>query len=284
MSKQQADLVKLQSKLSTGQDVLKPSDNPLAMSTALNAKEGVAQFDAFKGNLTYVKNTLGQVDVALSAASDVIRTVRDSVMTASNTLISQADRDTIAEDIRGRLDELLGISNRKSTDGNYLFSGVADDVPPFQVAAGVTQPYAGADRGREIQVSDGRKIDLGITGEDAFVDQATGKSIFTTIEDALADMAAGNLNNLRGRLGEIDATFDSVQLSRTKAGLREREAETIDQINFSASNELERIAGEAVGLDYAKAITELSQGQLKLQATQQSFASLGRLSLFNFLN
>ncbi len=284
MSKQQGDLVKIQSQLSTGQAVLKPSDDPLAMSTAINATEGVKKFNSFKSNLTYVKNTLGQMDVALNAASDVIRTVRDSILTASNTLISPADRATIAEDIRGRFDELLGISNRKSTDGNFLFSGVADDVQPFQVVAGVTQPYAGADTGRQIQVSDGRKIDLTITGQDAFEDQTTGKSIFTTIEDALADIAAGDLNALRGRLDEMDAVFDSVQLSRTKAGLREREAETIDQINFAASNELERVAGEAVGLDYAKAITELSQGQLKLQATQQSFASLGRLTLFNFIS
>ena len=44
------------------------------------------------------------------------------------------------------------------------------------------------------------------------------------------------------------------------------------------------VAGDAAGLDYAKAISELSQGQLQLQASQQSFASVSKLSLFNYIS
>jgi len=65
--------------------------------------------------------------------------------------------------------------------------------------------------------------------------------------------------------------------------VRLRETETLSQINQAAQFELERVAGESVSLDYAKAISELSQGQLQLQASQQSFASVSKLSLFNFI-
>lgn len=283
MTRQQNDLIKTQSQLATGERVLRPSDDPLAMATALGAKAAVKQIDAFQSNLNYLSNQLSQMDVALSSGSDVIQGIRDSMVSASNSTLSQSDRLTIVQDLQGRLDELRGIANRKDTEGNYLFSGTRQDVEPFQSVAGTVQPYAGGSEGRAIQVSSGRQIDLSITGQDAFSDPATGKSIFTSIEDAIADLQAGDLTTFRTRLSEVDNSYDALLLSRTKVGLRQREAETIGQINTAASTELERVAGEAVGLDYAKAISELSQGQLKLQAVQQTFASTSKLSLFNYL-
>lgn len=284
MSSQQQELVKLQGKLATGQNVIKPSDDPLAMSTALGAKDQIAQIDAFQSNLNTLNNQLGQMDVALDASSEVMQGLRESLIAASNSTLNDSDRATLALDIQARLDELRAIANRKDADGNYLFSGTRQNVQPFSLVGNVVQPYAGGADGRTIQVGQGRSIDLSITGQDAFVDSATGKSIFTSIEDALTDLAAGNFASLRNRASELEGGYDSMLLARTKVGLRLREAETIGQINFSASAELERVASEAVGLDYAKAISELSQGQLKLQATQQSFSSISKLSLFNFIN
>ena len=117
----------------------------------------------------------------------------------------------------------------------------------------------------------GRSIDLSITGQDAFVDQATGKSIFTSVEDALADLAAGDFASLRGRAAELEGGYDSMLLARTKVGLRLREAETIGQINFAASSELERVASEAVGLDYAKAISRTGSRAVKVAGYSAKF-------------
>ncbi|MDX1668783.1 MAG: flagellar hook-associated protein FlgL, partial [Limnobacter sp.] len=283
MSSLQKDLVNIQGKLATGQNVLKPSDDPLAMATALGAKDQIKQIDAFQSNLNTLNNQLSQMDVALDAASEVVQGLRDAIFSAGNSTLSDADRATLAQDIQARMDELRAVANRKDADGNYLFSGTRQNVVPFDIAGGVVQPYGGGAEGRAIQVSSGRSINLSITGQDAFVDPATGKSLFTSVEDALADLASGDLTTLRTRVAELEGGFDAVLLARTKVGLRQREAETIEQINFAASTELERVASEAVGLDYAKAISDLAQGQLKLQATQQSFSNISQLSLFNFI-
>ena len=65
MAEQQMELIKLQGKLATGQNVLKPSDDPLAMSTALGAKNQVRQVEAFQSNINVLKNQLGQMDVGM---------------------------------------------------------------------------------------------------------------------------------------------------------------------------------------------------------------------------
>ena len=121
MASQQQELVKLQSKLATGQNVLKPSDDPLAMSTALGAKDQIAQINAFQSNLNTLNNQLGQMDVALDASSEVMQGLRESLLAVSNSTLNDSDRATLAQDIQARLDELRAIANRKDADGNYLF-------------------------------------------------------------------------------------------------------------------------------------------------------------------
>ena len=43
------------------------------------------------------------------------------------------------------------------------------------------------------------------------------------------------------------------------------------------------VSNSATGLDYAKAITDLTRKQTDLQAAQQSFAKISQLSLFSYL-
>lgn len=307
MSKQQTELVNIQGQLATGQRVLKPSDDPLAMSVALGAKAGVKTIDSYQSNITYINNQLGQMDVALQSGSDIMVSIKEAFVQAGNAVLSPADREIIAQDIEGRMEELRGIANRTDANGYYMFSGTFQDREPFQTPGGAvtgtflettTAGAAEAVTGREIQVASGRFVNLNITGQDAFVDPGTNEDAFAILRDAVAllrNPAYPNgqegatpqdtyLKAFNDKGAQLDNVFDQVQISRTKVGVRLREVETLQQINQAAQLELERVAGEAVGLDYAKAISELSQGQLQLQAAQQSFASTSKLTLFNFIS
>ncbi|HEX4857032.1 MAG TPA: flagellar hook-associated protein FlgL [Limnobacter sp.] len=301
MSKQQTELVNLQGQLATGQRVLKPSDDPLAMSVALGAKAGVKTIDSYQSNIAYLGNQLGQMDVALESASDMMMSIKELFLQAANSTLSPTDREILAQDIEGRMEELRGIANRTDTNGFYIFSGTFQDTEPFQDPAGaITGTFlegATGVGGREVQVASGRFVNTNITGEDAFVNASTNQDAFRIMRDAVALLrnpaypdgqegatpADTYLKAFNQKGTELEQIFGQVQIARTKVGVRLREVETLQQINQAAQLELERVAGEAVGLDYAKAISELSQGQLQLQAAQQSFAKTAQLSLFNFL-
>jgi flagellar hook-associated protein 3 FlgL len=302
MSKQQTELVNLQGQLATGQRVLKPSDDPLAMSVALGAKAGVKTIDSYQSNITYLTNQLGQMDVALESASDMMISIKEVFLQAANSTLSPADREILAQDIEGRMEELRGIANRTDTNGFYIFSGTFQDSEPFQTPGGaITGTFlegATGVEGRQVQVASGRFVDMNITGQDAFVNASTNEDAFKIIRDAVALLRNPGypggqegatpqdtyLKAFSEKGAQLEEVFDRVQIARTKAGVRLREVDTLQQINQAAQLELERVAGEAVGLDYAKAISELSQGQLQLQAAQQSFAKASQLSLFNFIS
>jgi flagellar hook-associated protein 3 FlgL len=306
MSSQQQDLVKIQGQLATAQRVLKPSDDPLAMATALGAKAAVKTLDSFQSNITYLNNQLGQMDVSLASASEIMAGIKESTIRAGNPILSKSDRETVAQDLEGRLQELMGLANSRDSNGNYLFAGTYSDSEPYQVPGGAvtgtflettTAAAANAITGRSIQVSGGRSIDLDITGYDAFTDPASNEDAFVVLRDAIAllrnpgypggQQGATPADTFKkafdGRRAQLDNIFDQVQIARTKVGVRARELETVEQINTAASLEQERVAGDAIGLDYAKAISDLSQGQLRLQATQQAFAKVSGLTLFDFL-
>jgi flagellar hook-associated protein 3 FlgL len=301
MTDNQARLSKLQGQLATGNRIEKPSDDPLAMATSLGAKAGVKQLEAYQSNITYINNQMGQLDDALGAASEVMIGIKESMIQAGNSVLSPSDRAIIVQELRGRVEELRGIANRTGPNGDYLLSGTNSATEPFP--AGGTEEFlsmpaaAGAAiKGRTIDVANGRQIDLNITGYQAFVNPNTSESAFKIMDDAINLLANPGYpgavvtppqtlaEQFQGKAAEMDDVFNQLQLSRTKVGVRLREAETISNINNSAITELQRVSGDAAGLDYAKAISELSQGQLQLQATQQSFASVSKLSLFNYLS
>lgn len=301
MTDNQSRLSKLQGQLSTGSRIEKPSDDPLAMATALGAKSGINRLEAFQGNLSYLTNQLSQMEEVFNASSEVMTGIKESMTAAGNPILSTSDRAVIVQELRGRMDELRGIANRTGPNGDYLMSGTNSATEPFPAGGtedflGMTLAAAAAVKGRSVDVANGRQLDLNITGYQAFVNPNTQESVFKTLDDAinlLADPGYPNTvvnppqtlgEEFRAKGSDLDKIFDQIQLSRTKVGVRLREAETITQINASAMNELERVAGDAAGLDYAKAISELSQGQLQLQATQQSFASVSKLSLFNYIS
>lgn len=306
MSKQQSELLKIQGQMATSQRVNKPSDDPLAMSVAMGAKAGVKTIDSYQSNITYVNNQLGQMDVSLQSASDIMISIKEAFMQAGNASLSPSDREIIAQDIEGRMEELRGLANKTDANGYYMFSGTFQDQEPFQKPNGaITGSFlettsaadANAVVGREIQVTSGRLVNLNITGQDAFVDPDTNENAFSILRDAVALLRSPGYPNgqegatpddtflkaFNAKGAQLDNVFDQVQLSRTKIGVRLREVETLQEINQSAQLELERVAGEAVGLDYAKAISDLAQGELKLKAAQQTFASTSQLSLFNFI-
>jgi flagellar hook-associated protein 3 FlgL len=246
------------------------------------------------------------MDVSLASASEIMAGIKESTIRAGNPILSKSDRETVAQDLEGRLQELMGLANSKDSNGNYLFAGTYSDSEPYQVPGGAvtgtflettTAAAANAITGRSIQVSGGRSIDLDITGYDAFTDPASNEDAFVVLRDAIAllrnpgypggQQGATPADTFKkafdGRRAQLDNIFDQVQIARTKVGVRARELETVEQINTAASLEQERVAGDAIGLDYAKAISDLSQGQLRLQATQQAFAKVSGLTLFDFL-
>ena len=130
------------------------------------------------------------------------------------------------------------------------------------------------------------------TGDTFTFAPSTGQDVFTTIQNLVNTLsttvtnpsAQANLNNgINAALANIDQALDNVVLTRSGIGSRLNALE--DQTNINSIFQLEAQTSLAgiEDIDIAEVISNFNQQLVSLQAAQQAFVQVQRLSLLNFL-
>jgi flagellar hook-associated protein 3 FlgL len=114
---------------------------------------------------------------------------------------------------------------------------------------------------------------------------ATMEDLIATLETPVATEAERKMFNYKlSAAGEnIDNALDNVLTTRASVGSRLKELDSLDDAGSARDIQYADQLSAIQDLDYVKAISDLSQKQMMLQAAQQSFVKVSGLSLFNFL-
>ena len=179
MLKQQEALFKLQQQISVGKRIVTPSDDPVAAARAHEVSQAASINSQYAENRDKAKASLGLVESNLQGVTTIIQNVRSIAVAAGNPILSENDRRVMAVELRGRLEELLGLANSADSEGNFLFSGYQARVQPFVKNAGDVQ-YAGDQGQRLTQVTGSRQIAVSDTGSNIFERIMDGNGTFTT--------------------------------------------------------------------------------------------------------
>ena len=178
LQRQQNEQVRLQEQVAAGRRVMKPSDDPVASAAAVNLDHAQSLNTQYGTNSVNAQAALSLEEQALADATRVLQDVKTLVIQAGNAALQNSDRQSIAAELQGRYDELLGIANRDDGNGSYLFSGYQGTTKPFsQIAPGVVS-YDGDEGQRLIQVGPQRRIAIGDSGADIFQRVRAGNGTF----------------------------------------------------------------------------------------------------------
>ena len=140
-------------------------------------------------------------------------------------------------------------------------------------------------------------VQVGISGAPAAGDQFTVSSAgtqdaFTTLDNIITALQSGATGEaqraqfnsaLNGSLQQLDQANNQLLDIRSQGGARLSTLDGGDSSRQTQLTDLQSAAGQLGDLDYAAAVSKMSQQYVGLQAAQQSFASIGKLSLFNYL-
>lgn len=127
---------------------------------------------------------------------------------------------------------------------------------------------------------------------DHFSIQPGNQNIFETLTDLInilktpATTSAAKLDLTAGLSqanNNLDKSLNNVLTTRAKFGTSLQEIDELDSVGQSIGLNYKQQLSSLQDLDYAKAITELNQQQVTLQAAQQSFVKTSSLSLFNYI-
>ncbi|WP_310448179.1 flagellar hook-associated protein FlgL [Thiobacillus sp.] len=280
----QSRLQKTQEQIASGRRILSPSDDPIAATRVLDVTQSQTVNKQYGVNRQYATNNLSQVEVTLGGVTELMQTIKETITTARNVKLGDSERAFMASELDGRLQQLLGLANTRDSAGNYVFSGFQSHTQPFvQTATGAS--YQGDLGQQKIQVDATRQMAVSTPGSIVF--QSGGQDVFATLTDLVTLLntpgTAGLTAGLDSADADMDIALDRVLTVRASVGANLQELEALDNVGSDRDLQYKQLLSELQDLDYTQAITQLTQQQVALEATQKTFAKTSSLSLFNFM-
>jgi len=208
----QSALARTQMQLSTNRRVLTPADDPVASARALEVSQSQGRNEQFATNRNSANSSLSAVEGALQNAGELMQEFQRIVVDAGNGTMLPSDREALAVELEGRLQDLFAVANTSDGNGGYLFSGYKTTTLPYTSSPGGAT-YQGDQGVRQLQVSDSRKMPLSASGSAVFDAIPTGNGVFQTRADATnkgaAIISTGSVTD-RGALTSTpyELTFD----------------------------------------------------------------------------
>lgn len=205
----QSALARTQAQLSTGRKNLTAADDPIATARALEVSQSQGINTQLVTNRSNAKTMLSLESVALHSSGEIMQDIKQLTVNAGNGSMAQKDRESLAVELEGRLNDLLGQANSSDGVGGYVFSGYKSTTLPFtQTSSGAA--YQGDQGQRSLQVGSTRTLPISDSGASVYENNATGNGTFAT------GAAAANFD--RGGTGIISggSVKDASQLTGHK--------------------------------------------------------------------
>jgi flagellar hook-associated protein 3 FlgL len=177
LSRRQIELTDQQARLASGKRIEKASDDPAGAARAEHALASILRSDTSQRSVDASQIAISQTESAMGDAGTLLQQARELLVSAGNPSYTDAERQSVAEQLKAVRDQLLDIANRSDGAGTYLFGGQGATQKPFVDAPGGVQFVATGGQ----QKTDGTSaLPLTTDGSAAWMAARTGNGSFVT--------------------------------------------------------------------------------------------------------
>lgn len=279
-------LMKLQMAISDGRAVRVPSDDPVRAQQAMWYREQLRATGQYERSMQAVTSSLSAAESTLSNISDVLSEAREVQMRGANDALEGDARAAYAAQINQELELLLSLANDRFA-GTYTFGGRNSLEAPYvaerdadgrivQVSAN-----AGGTDGKLVrQVGPSEQLTVNVLGSDLF---GEGAATFQSLIDLRGALEGGNGDEVRAMEAQLETALDRAVRANSVHGALVGRVETL----------LSRAGRDLVGyeegrsrtedLDVARAMVDLQQEQVAMQAALKAGAEILNLSLLDYI-
>ncbi|MDR5866460.1 flagellar hook-associated protein FlgL [Halomonas koreensis] len=169
LNQQQSDFLKVSQQIASGRRVVNPSDDPQAASRAVGVDQAKAVTQQYADSRVSARNSLSQSESVLNSVNDALVRAKSLMVQASSDTLSDVDRESVASELQGVYESLIGQANATDGNGRYLFGGYQDSSAPFVKDVNGDIEYAGDSRVREQRIDASRLMPVSDTGEAIFM-------------------------------------------------------------------------------------------------------------------
>ena len=274
----QNKVAEVQAKLGSGKQLLHPSENPSKADLISRLESGKERQAVYGKNVDAAQTRLTSEEAVLTSMTKIMQRITELTVQGGNDTLAPEDRAVIAAEVKALRDELLNLANTQDISGNYIFSGNKVQVPAFVESSSGVVTYNG-DHGRlQINVSDVRRLSINTIGPELF-----STADFAALDDLVTKLNADNGSGIRSAISAVETINNKLTVSYGTMASRVAAIESQRTIIEDTELRIDELLLREDDLDYAEAVTELTQESVALQALQASFAKLSQLTLFNFI-
>jgi len=296
-------LTSMQEKISSGQNINKPSDDPIGLTRILDLSNTLKTDARYSNNIQDAISEVNTADTVINNMVELVQRAQELATQGANFTNNQDGRNAIALEIDQLINQMVQLGNT-DISGKYLFGGFRTDIPPFSrtgddISYNGTPPTESWQR--SVDISRGVQITTNINGDDLLGQvgvtaagpplpstySAASHGVFKTLIDLkLSLQASGDPNQLteiRNRLDELTTDLNTVLSKQAIIGSASNRLEVTQGRLDERKSVLTKQYASIQDIDMAKTIADLNQQQNVFQASLTVTGRLLQTSLLNYL-
>jgi flagellar hook-associated protein 3 FlgL len=268
--------------VSTGKSVNVPSDNPAAAAGMVQNTIETADVDQYTQNVSSVLSTVQTADSALSSVVTSLTQAVSLGTEGANGTSSAANRQEIATQVQGILSSVVSQANT-SYQGAYLFGGTASTTTPYTADASSPSGYTynGNNDVNSVQVGDQLSVQVNLPGSQIFSNSSA--NVLGSLSSLVTALQSGDATAIGNATNAVSSALNYVSQQRVIYGNTESQLNSQDTYLQQETVTLASQQNSLVGVDMAKAATNLSQAETDNNAAMAAAAKVLPNTLLNYL-
>lgn len=303
LQRRQAEMSESQMQLTTGKRVNRASDDPVAAARAERAQAAISRNNTDQRAVDASRNAMTIGESALGDAIELMQSARETMVAAGNGSYSDGERRALASKLEEVRKQLLSIANRPDGNGGHVFGGQGGSTAPFLETpnpdpAG-SPPFIVTFQGQggSLQSRSGEPVGLTIDGDRTWLkgrDNATGeitnRNVFDALSTAIARLKAPATTSqalketVQEGINHLDEVLGNMQSARAEVGEILNRLDGIEGRIGTLKLVAQTEQSNAQDLDMVEAISNFQAQNSGYEAALRTYASVQKLSLFQFIN
>lgn len=281
-------LDKLQELISSGQNVNRPSDDPITSRTLLEISDKLKAIDQHSSNIDKATTWITFTSTALEGMTDIVNLAKKVAGTINTGSSDPNLRQSAHDQLVDLKKQLVDMANTQYGD-QYIFAGANNAVAPFNY---INNANNGDDTQLSIEIGQNSTQGMNVTGGRLLLGTGSNPSYGSTdILAAFDNMilavgdktTASNVAGISAAALEIEAGAKQLNIATSDILSRTTRLENMGKLNDNTKNTFLSIATGIQEVDYAKLGVEQTQQQLAFNASLSATAKLTQLSLLDYM-
>lgn len=267
----------LQTKMSSGNQITRPSDDPAGTVQALKLRASLSRMGQYTTNQNFAQGWLSLADTAYHGAVNQVQAARTIVVQGLNSgAMDPAAASALADQVDAIRSSLLTTANT-TYNGRPLFAGTASSAVAYDASGN----YVGDNGTVTRTIGENATVQVNQTGPAAF--GPAGGDVFSALSTVSTALRSGDTTTLTAQLGQLDSALTRLNGAQAATGAAAARITDMQTTQASNTTTLKSQLSDIQDIDLAEMAIQVTTANTNYQAALQTTASIRQLSLLDFL-